>query len=367
MAEADTAARAAALSARLVREPVRALTAYHVADAGGLVKLDAMENPYGWPPELLDAWAERVRAVALNRYPDAGARGLKAALRARLAIPQRFELLLGNGSDEIIQLLVLCLGGPGRVVLAPEPSFAMYRLLASAMGSEFVGVPLAGEGFALDREAMLEAMQRHRPALTFIAWPNNPTGNLFDRADVEAVIAAAPGLVVLDEAYEPFARTSFLDGLERHPNLLVMRTLSKLGFAGLRLGLVAGDAAWIGELDKLRLPYNINSLSQACAELALEHYPLFEAQAARIREDRERLRLALSRFEQITVWPSEANFLLCRVEQGSARELAARLRAHGVLIRLLDGASPALAGCLRISVGTPQENALLLEALEACW
>ncbi len=369
MAEAGAVgvhAQAARLAAALVREPVRALSAYHVADAEGLIKLDAMENPYGWPEDMVQAWLERLRTVPLNRYPEPAGRALKARLRGVLGVPEGCELLLGNGSDEIIQLLILCLGGPGRVVLAPDPTFVMYRMLTTATGGEFVAVPLTPERFALDRQAMLEAMARHRPALTFIAYPNNPTGNLFAREDVEAVIAAAPGLVVLDEAYEPFARESFLDRVHVHPNLVVMRTVSKLGLAGLRLGLLAGSPAWLGELDKLRLPYNINCLTQASVDFALEHYPVFTEQAARIRGDRDRLYRSLSALPGLEVWPSEANFLLCRVRRPGARELAQALRERGILIRVLDGASPALAGCLRISVGTPRENAALLAALEAC-
>lgn len=356
---------AARLAQALVREPVRALTAYPVADARGLIKLDAMENPYGWPEEMTAAWLQRLREVPLNRYPDAAATHLKARLRQVMGIPRECELLLGNGSDEIIQLLILCLGGPGRTVLAPDPTFVMYRMLTTATGGEFVAVPLVRDSFALDRGAMLEALARHQPALTFVAYPNNPTGNLFRREDVEAVIRAAPGLVVLDEAYEPFARTTFLDALHEHPNLVVMRTVSKLGLAGVRLGLLAGSPAWIHELDKLRLPYNINCLTQATVDFALDHYGVFQEQAARIRADRAALREALAGLPGLEVWPSEANFLLCRVGAPGAREVAAALKQRGVLVRVLDGASPALAGCLRISVGTPRENAALLAALQA--
>lgn len=357
-------AAAALRAAELVREPVRALSAYHVAPSEGLIKLDAMENPYAWPEDMVAGWLEHLRSVSVNRYPDPSAPALKQRLREALGVPEGCELLLGNGSDEIIQLLVLCLGGPGRVVMAPDPTFVMYRLLSSALGGQYVPVPLGAEDFAFSREAMLDAIARHRPALTFIAYPNNPTGNLFERADVEAVIEASPGLVVLDEAYEPFARHSFLDRLHAYPNLLVMRTLSKLGLAGLRLGLLIGSPAWLDELDKLRLPYNINSLTQATVEFALAHYPVFEQQAARIRADRGALTQALSRFKALRVWPSEANFLLCRVQRGDARAVATALRERGVLIRLLDGSSHALAGCLRISVGTPQENQALLDALD---
>ena len=357
--------RAARLARSLVREPVQALTAYHVAPADGLIKLDAMENPYGWPSEMLDEWLQLLRDIPINRYPDAGARELKGALRKTLEVPDGMDVLLGNGSDEIIQLLTLCLCGPGRTVLAPDPTFVMYRLLCTAMGGRYEPVALRSDSFELDMPAMLAAIDSHQPELIFLAYPNNPTGNLFAREDVEAVITAAPGLVVLDEAYEPFARRSWMQRLADFPNLVVMRTVSKLGLAGLRLGLLVGASAWLEQLEKLRLPYNINSISQASACFALSHYGVFQAQARQIREDRARLHQALARFDVLQVWPSEANFLLCRLLQGDAHALGAALRARGVLIRVLDGGGPALANCLRISVGTPAEIAALLEALEA--
>jgi histidinol-phosphate aminotransferase len=357
--------RAARLAQSLVRGPVQALMAYHVAPATGLIKLDAMENPYGWPAPMLDEWTQLLRELPINRYPDAGAHELKAALRDALRVPDGMDILLGNGSDEIIQLLILCLCGPGRCVLAPEPTFVMYRLLCNAMGGNYESVALHGDSFALDMPAMLAAIDAQQPELIFLAYPNNPTGNLFADEDVEALIAAAPGLVVLDEAYEPFARRSWMDRLAEFPNLVVMRTLSKLGLAGLRLGLLIGAPAWLEQLDKLRLPYNINSVSQASAIFALSHYDVFAAQAAQICSDRERLLQSLARFETLQVWRSEANFVFCRLREGDARALGAALTERGVLIRVLDGGGPALANCLRISVGTPAENSALLDALEA--
>lgn len=361
----ETGAHAARLAQSLIREPVRALTAYHVASAEGLVKLDAMENPYGWPAEMLDEWVRILREVPMNRYPDASAHELKAALRKAIQVPEGMDILLGNGSDEIIQLLILCLAGPGRTVLAPDPTFPMYRLLCNAMGGRYESVALCDDTFALDLPAMLTAIEAHQPELIFLAYPNNPTGNLFARDDVEAVLRAASGLVVLDEAYEPFARQSWMAQLAQYPNLVVMRTVSKLGLAGLRLGLLIGAPQWLGELDKLRLPYNINSVSQASACFALSHYEVFAAQAEKILADKVRLQQSLSRFDALQVWPSEANFLLCRLRTGDAHALGAALRERGVLIRVLDGAGAALGNCLRISVGTESENEALLLALEA--
>ncbi len=347
-----------------VRPEIRGLSAYHVPDPGGLIKLDAMENPYGWPEDLRRAWwAELFQQVEMNRYPDPAAGALSARLRQSLGVPEGAGLLLGNGSDEIIQMLALTLGGPGRVILSVEPGFVMYRMIAGFTGMDYVGVPLREEDFRLDLPAVLEAVERHHPALLFLAYPNNPTGNLFDAEDVRAVIRAAPGLVVVDEAYAPFTDASFLPQVLDYDNLLVMRTLSKMGLAGLRLGLLAGAEAWIREIDKTRLPYNINVLTQAVAELALRHRGVFDEQTARIREQRGRLFARLERMDGIRPYPSQANFILFRTADGRGAGIFQALKEHGVLIKNLHGSHPRLADCLRVTVGTPEENDAFLEAL----
>ena len=351
---------------RWVRPAIRALSAYHVPPARGLIKLDAMENPYGWPPELVDRWLETLRGAELNRYPDPSASRLTARLREVMDVPGEAGLLLGNGSDEIIQMIALCLADagaePARVVLAPEPSFVMYRLIAAFTGMSYVGVPL-GEDFSLDLGAMRAAIEQHEPAVVFLAYPNNPTGNLFDAGAVRAVIEAAPGLVVVDEAYHAFAGESFLGAVGEYDNLLVMRTVSKMGLAGLRLGLLAGPSAWLDEIDKVRLPYNINVLTQLSAEFALRHADVLDEQSERIRSEREALFAALNAMAGLRVYPSRANFILFRVPDGRAGDIFAGLREAGVLIKNLDGAGGPLRDCLRVTVGTPEENAAFLEAL----
>jgi histidinol-phosphate aminotransferase len=348
--------------ARVVRADIRALQPYTVAEAAGMVKLDAMENPHALPPELGSELGALAAEVPINRYPDASARALKAAVRAYMNVPAGAEIVLGNGSDEIIQLLALGCARPGAVMLGVEPSFAMFPLIARVCGLEFVGVPLA-EQFALDAEAVLAAIQRRQPALVFLAYPNNPTGNLFDAGAIERIVRAAPGLVVIDEAYHPFAQASFLPRLNDFPNLLVMRTLSKLGLAGLRLGMLIGSPQWTVEFEKLRLPYNVNALSQAVATRVLGSAHVLEAQAARIRADRASLAQRLAGLPGVTVFPSQANFLLLRV-RGAAGVHAALARA-GILIKKLAGTHPALADCLRVTVGTPAENDAFLAALAA--
>ncbi len=350
---------------RWVRPEIRALNAYHVPDPGRLIKLDAMENPYTWPAYLRGEWLEMLQCVPMNRYPDPGAAELKAQMRQAFDIPAEMALLLGNGSDELIQLIAMAVQGPGRSVLAPEPSFSMYKMIATFVGMDYVGVPLRADDFSLDMAAMLAAIESHQPAVIFLAYPNNPTGNLFDEKDVEAILKAAQGIVVLDEAYTSFADGSFMSRLGEFDNLLVMRTVSKMGLAGLRLGLLAGPAAWLGEFDKLRLPYNINVLTQASARLALTYVDIFEQQTAQIRKDREKLMQALVAMEGVEAFPSAANFILLRVPQGRAQSIFDGIKSRGVLIKNLDGASPLLADCLRVTVGRPQENQLFLRALKA--
>ncbi len=348
----------------LVRPEIRALKAYHVPDASGLVKLDAMENPYSWPEDVRREWMKVLQDVALNRYPDPDARRLRERLRATLGVPAGMELILGNGSDELIQTILMAVSNPNAVVLAPTPTFVMYEMIATFTGMRFIGVPLKAD-FSLDVPAMLEAVAMHKPAAVFLAYPNNPTGNLFASADVARVIEASPGLVVLDEAYHAFAGHSFMDRLGKHDNLLVMRTLSKQGLAGLRLGVLAGPAPWLAEFNKVRLPYNIGSLTQASAEFALTHLALLDEQVRQIRRDREQLFQALGRIRGVRVWPSQTNFILFRVEGRDADDVFEGLRARGVLIKNLNSSGGVLKGCLRVTVGTPDENAVFLKALEA--
>jgi len=350
--------------ARLIAPEIQALSAYAVADATGLIKLDAMENPYTWPAQLKEQWLEHLRDVDMNRYPDPKSSALKARLRQVLAVPESADILLGNGSDELIQLLILAIGGSGSVVFAPDPSFAMYALVARATARRFESVALDESDFQLRLDATLEAIHEKQPALTFIAYPNNPTGNLFQREHVDAILDATPGLVVVDEAYAPFATMSYFSELGRRPNLLVLRTVSKLGLAGLRLGVLAGAPGWTEQLDKLRLPYNLNVLTQKSAEFALAHYALFQEQTRRITHDRDKLYKSLAAMGGVQVWPSDANFLLVRRPSGMGTATVEVLRERGVLVKNLHGASPLLSDCMRVTVGTPDENAAFLSALE---
>lgn len=348
-----------------IRADVQSMHAYAVQDARGLLKLDAMENPYGLPPALQAALGERLGALALNRYPGSRSADLQRALAAYARLPEGFGLMLGNGSDELISLMAMACDLPGAAILAPVPGFVMYAMSAHLQGLRFVGVPLTAD-FELDEAAMLEAIAREKPAIVYLAYPNNPTANLWDDAVIENIIqaqGAQGGLVVIDEAYQPFAARSYIDRAARHGHVLLMRTLSKFGLAGVRLGYLMGPAALIAEVDKVRPPYNISVLNCECALFALEHAEVFAGQAAQIRAERARIAEALARMPGLKSWPSDANMILVRVPD--AAKTFEGMKARGVLVKNVSKMHPLLANCLRLTVGTADENAQMLAALEA--
>jgi histidinol-phosphate aminotransferase len=344
----------------LVRPEVLAIKAYHVAESEGLVKLDAMENPYALPEPLRDELAQALARVELNRYPEPTGKKLRELIARKMNVPAGMELLLGNGSDDLIQIVSLALARPGATMMYPAPTFVMYGMNASLSGMKAVAMPLRDD-FSLDAEAFVARMREERPALVFIAYPNNPTGVLYREEDVLAILRAADGLVVLDEAYHVFAQQSFMPRLAEFPNLVVMRTVSKLGLAGIRLGYMAGRPEWIAEFNKVRQAYNVNVLTQAAASFVLERLEVLEEQAARIRSERAKLGEALAGLPRVKVYPSQANFFLIRVPD--AGRTFDRLLGQGVLVRNLHGGHPLLANCLRVTVGSPEENRILLAAL----
>jgi histidinol-phosphate aminotransferase len=350
------------LIASVFRQEVLALSAYKVADAKGLIKLDAMENPYTWPDDIKASWLEALKDCPLNRYPDPEAKALAATLRRLNQLPDRSELLLGNGSDEIIQLLLMALP-PDASVMAPDPGFVMYKQLSHCLGLSYHGIPLLADSFDLDVPAMLATIEAHQPSVIFLAYPNNPTGNLFSEDAMLTVIKAAKGLVIIDEAYAPFADASFIDRLDQFDNLLVMRTVSKLGLAGLRLGYIAGSRAIIEQLNKIRLPYNINSLTQISADFALSNKSLFDSQTRQIRAERAVVLEQLSNMDGITAYPSAANFILFRTPKNQANSIFASLKEQGILIKNLAPQGGLLSDCLRVTIGTPEENKAFLAAL----
>ena len=352
----------------IIRADVRALSAYHVPDASGLVKLDAMENPYLLPPELQHKLGERLGALALNRYPVPSYAALKAAIRDKMGVPAGFDVVLGNGSDELISIVSVACAKHGAKVLAPLPGFVMYAMSAQFAGLEFVGVPLKAD-LSLDLDAMLAAVREHRPAITYLAYPNNPTGNLYDLDAMLAIIreVGESGVVVVDEAYQPFAGTTFMSRLPQHPNVVVMRTVSKLGLAGIRLGYMSASAELLAEFDKVRPPYNVNVLTEATAEFMLEHADVLDAQAASLCSERAKLQAALAVLPGVEPFPSAANFILLRITQAglTSAQVFERLLQRKVLVKNVGKMHALLENCLRVTVSTPDENAAFLEALQS--
>ncbi len=356
-----------------IRQDVQSMHAYAIQDSVGMVKLDAMENPHRLPPQLQAELGRRLGALALNRYPDGRVNDLRAALATYAGMPGGYDIMLGNGSDELISLLALACDVPPSAasdfkpasILAPVPGFVMYALSAQLQGLAFHGVPLTAD-FELDEAAMLAAIETHRPSIAYLAYPNNPTANLWDDAVIEKIIVAQGrqgGLVVMDEAYQPFSSRSYIDRITRHGHVLLMRTLSKFGLAGVRLGYMLGPKALIAEIDKVRPPYNISVLNYECALFALEHAEVFAAQARDLRAQRAMLLEAIGGLPGVRAWRSDANMILARVPD-AARTFAG-MRERKVLVKNVSKMHPLLANCLRLTVGTADENAQMLAALKA--
>jgi len=352
----------------IIRPDIRALDAYHVAPSVGFLKLDAMENPYLLPETMRAELGERMSNVAMNRYPIPSYTALKKSLCEKMGVPAGFDVVLGNGSDELIAMIsTACarrdLGAPAKV-LAPLPGFVMYAISAQYAGMDFVGVPLKPD-FSLDKAAMLAAIAEHKPSVVYLAYPNNPTANLYDENVMVDIIRAVgdTGIVVVDEAYQPFAQASFMHRLPEFPNLVVMRTVSKLGLAGVRLGYMSAAPALLAEFEKVRPPYNINVLTQAVVEFVLEHLSVLEDQAAILRAERTNLSALLAALPGVEVFPSSANFVLLRVSK--ADQVFEKLIERKVLIKNMGKMHSLLANCLRVTISTPEENRQFFDAFKA--
>lgn len=347
-----------------IRDDIKSMSAYRIADLPeGFIKLDAMESPYhpfARFPELSNEWLRLIARAPIHLYPNPAASGLQETLRKAFNIPESAAIALGNGSDELIQFMTLLVSQSGATMLAVEPSFVMYRHNAELYGMNYVGVPL-NEDFTLDLPAVLSAIDKHQPALIFIAYPNNPTGVCFRREEVEAIIRAARGIVVVDEAYGAFSRDSFLPQAGSVENLVVMRTISKIGFAGLRIGYAAGSPAVMGELAKILPPYNMNQLSLATAKFALQHHDTIQTTIDILKTERERVFSGLSAIGRLKAFPSEANLITVRVPDADA--LFNTLKENRILIKKLHGTHPLLAQCVRITIGSPEQNDAVLDII----
>lgn len=348
---------------QLLRAELAGMQAYQVANAEGLIKLDAMENPYNFPASLQEQWLRTLKDLELNRYPDPQASQLKQDFRTTYAISSNLEMLFGNGSDELIQLLILAIAKPDACILTVTPSFSMYKIIAEFVGVRIIEVPLIAETFALQTNEMCKKIQQYNPALVFLACPNNPTGTLWPQAEVEKIVQQASGLVVIDEAYAPFAAYSMLPLVENYSHVLMLRTLSKMGLAGVRLGWLLGAEQWLNELDKLRLPYNINALTQASVSFALNNISIFDAQAKLICQQRQQLNATMQEMEGIQVFPSEANFILFKILNSPADVVFKRLIDNKILIKDVAN-NKLLENCLRVTVGAENENRAFIAALK---
>jgi len=353
-------------SLRWIRPVIKKINAYHVADASGLIKLDAMENPYQLSAGLKKALQKKLAGAELNRYPDPSASKLRARLRMVMQVPEDKSIVLGNGSDELIQMLAMAVANHDAdknvCLMSFDPGFVMYKMIADFVDIQYRGISLT-ENFTIDMVETRKAIKKHQPAIIFIAYPNNPSANCYNEKDIEEIISIAPGMVVLDEAYHPFAQTSFMDRLNDFDNLLVMRTVSKMGLAGLRLGLLCGHPDIINEIDKIRLPYNINVLTQVCADFVLDNVTELEQQAKLIRDEREALLEKMKAINTLQVFPSQANFILFRVLNKNANDVFESIKQSGVLIKNMRADAGLLKNCLRVTVGTPEENSAFMDAL----
>lgn len=344
----------------LVRDEIKTLKPYHVKDYPVRIKLDANESTYSLPQEFLDELLLEIRNISFNRYPDPSSLKLREVISRDLGVDKDC-LLIGNGSDELIQSIILTFGGTKERILFPVPTFAMYEILSTALGQVSVKIPL-DEEWDLDMDRIKESLSEENPKIVFLSYPNNPTGNCFSEDRILEIIDLSKGIVVVDEAYHDFARKSFLDRLKDYKNLIVLRSLSKIGMAGLRVGMMIADREMIKQVAKVKLPYNVNIISQVIARFILSRKEVVEEQVALVIEERERLLNEMGQLESILSYPTDSNFILFK-EKGHEKRIWDNLLKHGILIRDLSK-SEFLADCLRVTVGQKEENTEFLKVLK---
>jgi histidinol-phosphate aminotransferase len=335
------------------RPNILSLSAYQAKEIPCKYKLDANESPFGFPVAK-----EIIQSIQTNRYPDPEAQALKKAVAKDLKI-RPTNILQGNGSDELIYYLITTFGGP---VLYPVPTFSMYGIIAHALGEKGIPVPLDG-AFDLDLKKILVGIRKNKPKLIFLSSPNNPTGNCFAADRILKIIESVSGtaIVVVDEAYQPFAsHRGFIPMLRDYDHLVIMRTLSKIGLAGLRVGFLIAAEEIIHEVNKVRLPFNLNALSQAIALKVMDSKAALKQNIQLIVSEREKLFRELSGIKGIKSYPSEANFILFRV--GEPEKVYQGLLKKGILVRNMKG---LVDGCLRVTVGTPEENRMFIKSLRS--
>lgn len=343
----------------LVRNKIKGLKTYQVENMDAGTKLHANENPYPPSPKLLKKIFQRLDKLELNRYPDPDCRNLKQAIANTTGtLPE--QIIIGNGSDELIQYLMQVLCDEGDTISFPDPTFAMYGITAQCLGLNPVSFPL-NDSWDFEALSALKVLAEHKARIVFISYPNNPTGNCFSGQEIQQVIEQFEGIVVLDEAYQDFSGKSFLNQMEKHNNLVILRSLSKIGLAGLRIGYGIFPAMLAEQVNKVRLPYNSNSISQWVATELLNDFSHVKNQIHSIVEERNRLMDELSKLPAITVYPSNSNFILFQAPEGGEK-LFNNLKKNGTLLRNLNS-HPRLKNCLRVTIGTKQENDQFLDQL----
>ncbi|MBI5750209.1 MAG: histidinol-phosphate transaminase [Nitrospinae bacterium] len=352
----------------LVKKDVRELKPYQVESIQCRIKLDAMENPYPMPESLMRKVMEGVSRVEINRYPDPSASRLKSIISAQTGISLD-SIIIGNGSDELIQMILTIFGEEGDKVLFPAPTFSMYDIISKSLSLETEAVPLR-EDWELPLDKFLHEIERIKPKVIFISYPNNPTGNCFDRESILKILQKAKGIVVIDEAYYDFSRKTFLPYLKEFKNLIIIRTLSKIGMAGLRIGYLMADKEICRELNKVRLPYNSNSVSQEIASIILENRIEIQKQIEAIILERDRLTERLKEIKGIKPFFSETNFVLFKLVVSEAnlkvrdgKDMFLRLANSGILVRNF-GSDSYLKDCLRVTVGTHEEDNKFLDVIQ---
>ena len=343
------------------RNDISNLSEYKIFNSDGMVKLDAMENPYDLNIQF-EIKGLSSGAVSLNRYPDADCQVLKNKLHNKYKLDNKYDLIIGNGSDELIQLICLAFLKKENVVLCPAPSFSMYKKISQVLDLKFEEVSLK-EDFSLDIELMLKKIEEFDPAIIFLAFPNNPTGNLWDKNDIDLIIKKANGVVVIDEAYGSFSEESFVGEMGNYENLLIMKTVSKIGLAGIRVGYLIGEDYIIKNINKLRLPFNINTLSQKISEFSVENNNYLENQTNNIMKLRELLISKMECIDEIKVYESKTNFILFKVLSGTADDIFKSLISEKILIKNMAN-TPGLENCLRVTVGSEKENNLFIQSLK---
>ncbi len=345
----------------LFRKEIREQQAYTLKHYDKVIKLDQNELPWNLPPSLKAKWIKRLQQAQLNRYPEVQPEKLRQALAKKFGVKAE-QVLVGNGSNVLIQALTVATA-VGQKVMAPDPSFALYKMNAKGLGNRFIPIKLSSQDFSWDLPAVLKQIRQHQPKLIFIPNPNAPTGNLFSLRDIEQIIKVSQGLVVVDEAYRQFSQVSLVKKIAKYPRLACLHTFSKgYGLGGARVGYLLAHAEVIAQVSKVVAPYGVTQISEAAALLALQHEKVIAKEIKQITVERDRVFAAMQKISKLKVFPSAGNFLLFRVKD--SKKCFQHLLKQGVLVR--DQSShPKLKGCLRVTIGTPRENAAFLRAISS--